>query len=87
MYLINSMNNILKILLGDFSAEVGGKDSCKPTIGNESLHEITSANGVRAVNFAVSGNLSKVQCSHIITFINLLGHPLMERLTIRLTIF
>jgi hypothetical protein len=74
----------MKILLGDFSTKLCREDIFKPTVGNESLHEID--NGVRVVNFATCEDLSKVQCSHIITFISLLGH-LMERLTIRLTIF
>jgi endonuclease/exonuclease/phosphatase family metal-dependent hydrolase len=46
------------ILLGDFSAKVGREDIFKPTIGNESLHEISNDNGVRAVNFATSKNLT-----------------------------
>jgi hypothetical protein len=29
----------------------------KPTIGNESLHQISNDNGVRVVNFATSKNL------------------------------
>jgi exonuclease III len=29
-----------KILLGDFNAKVGREDIFKPTVGNESLHEI-----------------------------------------------
>jgi hypothetical protein len=33
-------------LLGDFNARVGRDDSFKPTIGNESLHEISNDNGV-----------------------------------------
>jgi hypothetical protein len=74
-------------ILLDFNAKVGREDIFKPEIWNESLYEISNDNGVRVVNFATSKNLSKVQCSHIITFINLLGHPLMERLTIKLTIF
>jgi exonuclease III len=41
-----------KILLGDFNAKVGREDIFKPTIGNESLHEISNNNGVRLVNFA-----------------------------------
>jgi hypothetical protein len=36
----------MKILLGDFNAKVGRKDSCKPTIGNGSLHEFINGNGV-----------------------------------------
>jgi hypothetical protein len=47
----------MKILLGDFNAKVGREDIFKPTIGNESLHEISDDNGVRLVNFATSKNL------------------------------
>jgi hypothetical protein len=48
----------MKILL-DFNAKVGREDIFKPTIGNESLHEISNDNGVRLVNFATSKNLSQ----------------------------
>jgi exonuclease III len=34
----------IKILLGDFSANVGREDIFKPTIGNESLHETSNDN-------------------------------------------
>jgi hypothetical protein len=47
----------MKIILGDFNAEVGRENIFKPTIGNESLHEIGNDNGVRVVNFATSKNL------------------------------
>jgi hypothetical protein len=47
----------MKILLGDFNAKVGRKNSFKPTIGNESSHEISNDNGVRVVNFTTSKNL------------------------------
>jgi endonuclease/exonuclease/phosphatase family metal-dependent hydrolase len=47
----------MKILLGDFNSKVGREDIFKPTIGNESLHEIRNDNGVRLVNFAISKNL------------------------------
>jgi hypothetical protein len=47
----------MKILLGDFNAKVGRENIFKPTIGNESLHEISNDNGVRIVNFATSKNL------------------------------
>jgi endonuclease/exonuclease/phosphatase family metal-dependent hydrolase len=46
-----------KILLGDFNAKVGREDVFKPTIGNESLHEISNDNGVRLVNLATSKNI------------------------------
>jgi hypothetical protein len=45
------------ILLGDFNTKVGRDEIFKPTIGNESLHEISKDNGVRLVNFATSKNL------------------------------
>jgi hypothetical protein len=44
----------MKILLGDCNAKVGREDIFKPTIGNESLHEISDDNGVRIVNVAIS---------------------------------
>jgi hypothetical protein len=44
-------------ILGDFNAKVGREDIFKPTIGNESSHEVSNDNGVRAVNFATSKNL------------------------------
>jgi exonuclease III len=44
----------MKILLGDFNAELGREDTFRPTIGNESLHEDSNDNGVRVVNFATS---------------------------------
>jgi hypothetical protein len=47
----------MKILLGDFNAKVGRVDIFKPTIGNETSHEISNDNGVRVVNFATSKNL------------------------------
>jgi hypothetical protein len=47
----------MKILLGDFYAKVGREDILKPTIANESLHEISNDNGIRLVNFATSKNL------------------------------
>jgi hypothetical protein len=42
----------MKILLGDFSAEVNMEDIFKPTIVNENLHKIINVNGVRVANFA-----------------------------------
>jgi hypothetical protein len=48
----------MKILFGDFNTKVGREDIFKPTIGNESLDEIINDNGVTAVNFATSKNLT-----------------------------
>jgi hypothetical protein len=47
-----------KILLRDFSAKVGREGIFKPTVGNESLHEISNDKRVRVVNFATSKNLT-----------------------------
>jgi hypothetical protein len=56
MYLIESPNKIrVKRLWGDFNAKVGREDIFKPTIENDSLHEISNDTGV--VNFATSKNL------------------------------
>jgi hypothetical protein len=65
----------MKILLGDLNAKVGRDDIFKPTVGNESLHEINN-----------NISLSTVQCSHIAEFINILGRLQMGTPTVRLTI-
>jgi hypothetical protein len=39
--------------LGDLNAKVGREDIFKPTIGNESLHEITNDNGVYKIQFII----------------------------------
>jgi hypothetical protein len=36
----------MEIMLGDFNAKVGRENIFKPTIWNESLHEISNDNGV-----------------------------------------
>ncbi|PNF20264.1 hypothetical protein B7P43_G15395 [Cryptotermes secundus] len=48
----------IKILLGDFNAKVRREDIFKPTIGNESLREISNDNGVRVINFTISKKLT-----------------------------
>jgi len=47
----------MNILLGDFNAKVGREIIFKPTIGQESLHQVSNDNRVRLVNFATSKNL------------------------------
>jgi exonuclease III len=79
-----------KILLGDFNAKVGREDIFKPTIRNESLHNISNNNGVRLVILPhLKTPESKVRCSHIVTYIlvNILECLQMGNPTIRLTIF
>jgi hypothetical protein len=51
---LRKIEPIMKILLGDFNAKVGRENIFKPTIGNESLHEISNNNGVTVVNFTAS---------------------------------
>jgi hypothetical protein len=46
----------MKILLGDFNAKVGREYIFEPTIGNESLHEISNDNRIRLVNFVTCKN-------------------------------
>jgi hypothetical protein len=47
----------MEILLGDFNAKVSRQDIFKPTVGNESLHEISNDNGAILINFATSENV------------------------------
>jgi hypothetical protein len=44
----------MKILLGGLNREVKRENIFKPTIGNESSHEISNDNGVRGVNLDTS---------------------------------
>jgi hypothetical protein len=76
-----------KILLGDFNAKIIRKDIFKPTIVNESIHEFNNDNGIRVSKYCYIQKSVKVQYPHVITFINLLGHLLKERLPIKLIIF
>jgi hypothetical protein len=80
-------NEELERVLDQFS-KVDRDDISKPTIGKESLHEISNDNGIRVANFATSKNLivkSIMFPHHDIQ--NLLGHLLMERRAIRLNTF
>jgi hypothetical protein len=47
----------MKILLGDFNAKVGKENIFEPTIGNESLYEVSNDSGITVVNFATSKKL------------------------------
>jgi hypothetical protein len=81
----------MKILLGDFNAKVGRNDIFKPTIGNESLHEISNDNGIRLLNFAISKNLrvknAMLPHRNIYLHLHILGRLQTGKPTIRFTIF
>ena len=47
----------MKILFGDFNAEVGRKNIVKLTFWNKNLHQDSNDNGIRIINFATSKNL------------------------------
>jgi len=49
----------MKILLGDFNAEVGCENIFKLTTGSKILHQGINDNGVRIVNFAT---IKKFSC-------------------------
>jgi hypothetical protein len=64
---------LINIILVDFGANGGREDIFKPTIGNESFHEII--NGIGVVNFAISKNLTvRSMMVPLATSINILGH-------------
>jgi hypothetical protein len=44
----------MEILLGDFSAKVGRENIFNPTVGNQTLPEISNYNGYRVVKFPAS---------------------------------
>lgn len=47
----------VKVVLGDFNAKVGKEGIFGPAVGNHSLHESTSDNGMRLIDFAVARNM------------------------------
>jgi len=69
----------IKIMLGEFNAILGREHLYKPTTGNDSWHDNSSANGVRVVNFATSKNMLRAQNCSIKTVINTPGTVLMGR--------
>jgi hypothetical protein len=56
VYFISSLGTTW-IYFSDLNENVGREDIFKPTIGNESPHEMNNDNGVRVVNFATSKSL------------------------------
>ncbi|XP_060647400.1 craniofacial development protein 2-like [Drosophila nasuta] len=50
-------NHDVKIILGDFNAKVGRERIFDRTVGQFSLHETTSKNGFRLIDFAAARNM------------------------------
>ena len=48
-----SPTNDIKIVLGNFNAQVGKEPVNFPTTGNYNLHSLTNDNGSRLIEFAV----------------------------------
>lgn len=51
------LRNIVKIIIKDLNSPIGWESVYRPTIGRESLHEISNDNCVRIINFDASKNL------------------------------
>ncbi|XP_022177130.1 craniofacial development protein 2-like [Myzus persicae] len=49
--------NRIRIVLGDFNAKLEKESIFRTTIGNHSMHDITSDNGLRLIDFASGGGL------------------------------
>jgi endonuclease/exonuclease/phosphatase family metal-dependent hydrolase len=48
----------IKIVIGDFNAQVGQEEEFKPVIGRFSAHQRTNENGLRLIDFAASKNMA-----------------------------
>jgi hypothetical protein len=66
----------IQILLRDFNAEVNRKDIFKPTIWNESLHEISNDNGSISIETSVRN-----KCCRLVNFAK------YKNLTVKSTMF
>jgi hypothetical protein len=48
----------VKILVEDMNAKVGKENICRPTIGKESINDVSNNNGIRLTDFAISRNMT-----------------------------
>ncbi|XP_054082672.1 uncharacterized protein LOC105219245 isoform X1 [Zeugodacus cucurbitae] len=55
----------VKIVLGDFNARLGKEGVFGPTVGKFSLHDETSPNGLRLIDFAGTRNMTRFQYKKI----------------------
>ena len=51
-------NHDIKIVIGDFNAQVGQEVEFRPVIGRFSAHQQTNENGLRLIDFATSKNMA-----------------------------
>jgi len=72
------------MIVGDFNAKIGRENIYRPTIGPDSLHEISNNNGTRLIHFATSQELTISSIIfHENIFTNTLGSLQMVEFTIR----
>ena len=48
----------VKIIIGDYNAQVGQEEEYRPVIGRFSAHQLTNENGLRLIDFATSKNMA-----------------------------
>ena len=53
----NCPKHDIKIVIGDFNAQVGREATYQPVIGKYSLHRETNENGLKLINFATATNM------------------------------
>ncbi|XP_022181589.1 uncharacterized protein LOC111041595 [Myzus persicae] len=51
-------NSCIKILIGDFNAKIGKEDIYRPTIGPNSLHDVSNDNGTRLINLCITNGFT-----------------------------
>lgn len=49
--------NCIKVIVGDFNAQIGKEATFRPTIGHESLHTTSNDNGMKLIDFSTAKNL------------------------------
>jgi hypothetical protein len=75
-YIPQTLQISYEYFLTDFNDKGGRENILNEKIEYENLHEIIYENGVRVLNFArLKTSWSKVQCSLITIFTNILGKP------------
>jgi hypothetical protein len=74
----------MKILLGNFNAEVGREDILKPTVGNKSPHEISNDKGVNRCPSLLRKWESHSATNHQLTIMHVCGNIILVFLAVLL---